>query len=71
MDHNERDGLEIIEELKEIVQLAVMLASLVGDSEEHMRDCIEKAWREKTCFYRRRCTICCADCLPRDEHGME
>lgn len=47
MDHNERDGLEIIEELKEIAQSAVMLASLVGDSEEHILDCIEKVWREK------------------------
>lgn len=47
MDHNERDGLEIIEELKEIVQSAVMFASLVGDSEGHILDCIEKVWREK------------------------
>ena len=47
MDHNERDGLEIIEELKGIAQSAVMLASLVGDSGEHILDCIEKVWREK------------------------
>lgn len=47
MDHNERDGLEIIEELKEVIQSAVMLASLVGDSEKHILDCIEKVWREK------------------------
>ena len=47
MDHNERDGLEIIEELKEIVQSAVMFASLVGNSEGHILDCIEKVWREK------------------------
>lgn len=47
MNYNERDGLEIIEEQKEIVQSAVMFASLVGNSEEHILDCIEKVWREK------------------------
>lgn len=47
MDHNEKDGLEISEEIKKVAQSAVTLACLMGDSEEHVLDCIEKAWREK------------------------
>lgn len=47
MDHNEKDGMETIEELKKVVQSAVTLACLIGDSEEHVLDCIEKAWRAK------------------------
>ena len=47
MDHNERDGLEISEEIKKVAQSAVTLAYLMGDSEEHVLDRIEKAWIEK------------------------
>ena len=47
MDRNEQDGLEIIEELKKVTQAAITLAYFVGDSEEHILDCIEKAWKEK------------------------
>ena len=47
MDHNKKDGLEIIEGIKQVAQSAVMLAYLMGDSEEHILDCIEKVWREK------------------------
>ena len=43
----EREALKIVEELNKIVQSAVTLAYALGDSEEHILDAIEKAWRAK------------------------
>lgn len=45
--NTEREALKIVEELKKVVQSSVTMVYFAGDSEEHILDAIEKAWRAK------------------------